>query len=79
MARPSNQNFRDPIGLVLRMLKSGNRAAWEALFREALGIAARPLDAALSIFERRCRKTSRMNLKKAVVRERAFLQATCNP
>ncbi len=34
------------------MLSSGNRAAYAALFRQGLGIAAKPVDAVLSIFER---------------------------
>lgn len=37
-------NFQNPLGLVFRMLKSGKRAAWSALFREGLGIAAKPFD-----------------------------------
>ena len=40
-------NFQNPFGLVFRMLKSGKRAAWSALFREGLGIAAKPFDALL--------------------------------
>lgn len=52
MSHPSKANFRDPIGLLFRMLKSGNRAAYSALFREGLGLAARPFDAILSLMER---------------------------
>ena len=40
-------NFQNPFGLVFRMLKSGKRAAWSALFREGLGITAKPFDALL--------------------------------
>ena len=40
-------NFKNPFGLVFRMLKSGKRAAWSALFREGLGIAAKPFDVLL--------------------------------
>lgn len=48
---PSNQdhagkysNFRDPVGLVLRMLGSKNRAAYHALGRAAISIGVTPLD-----------------------------------
>jgi len=40
-------NFQNPLGLVFRMLTSGKRAAYAALFHEALRIAARPMDAIL--------------------------------
>lgn len=46
-------NFRNPIGLVFRMLSSGSRAAWSALFREGLSIGAKPFDALMSGRERR--------------------------
>lgn len=46
-------NFQNPFGLVYRMLRSGNRAAYSALFREALGIAAKPIDALLSSKEQK--------------------------
>ena len=49
----SDSNFRDPIGLVWRMLRSSNPTARSVLIREALGIATRPLDAALSAGEAR--------------------------
>lgn len=50
MARPHAQleNFQNPVGLLVRMLLSGKRAAYAALFHEALRIAARPLDAFLA-------------------------------
>lgn len=46
-------NFRDPVGLTLRMLRSGNRAAYSALIRAALGLVAVPLDRVLASGERR--------------------------
>lgn len=48
-----NSNFRDPFGLVMRMLASGNRAAHAALLREALRYAAIPVDVVMSPLERR--------------------------
>ena len=39
-----SSNFKNPLGLVGRMLMSGKRAAYSALIHEALRIAARPLD-----------------------------------
>ena len=46
-------NFHDPLGLAWRMLRSPNPTARSVLLREALGVAARPLDAALARGERR--------------------------
>ena len=46
-------NFRNPLGLVFRMLMSGKRAAYSALIHEAMRIAARPLDWMLSGQEKR--------------------------
>lgn len=37
-------NFRDPVGLVLRMLGSKNRAAYHALGRAAISMGVAPLD-----------------------------------
>ena len=37
-------NFRDPLGLLVRMLVSGNRAAYGALFRAAFSLGLTPLD-----------------------------------
>ena len=51
-AAPSS-SFRDPIGLVLRMLRSGNKAAYSALLHEAMRFAAIPLDLLLAGLERR--------------------------
>lgn len=45
-------NFRDPLGLAWRMLRSPNRAARAVLVREALALALIPFDLALSPFER---------------------------
>jgi hypothetical protein len=41
-------NFRDPVGLLRRMLASGDRAAYFTLFREALSVVMRPVDALLA-------------------------------
>lgn len=49
--KTSYGNFRNPLGLVYRMLTSGKRAAWSALFREGLGKLAIPLDMLLSVSE----------------------------
>lgn len=46
-------NFRNPFGLVWRMLTSGKRAALSALMREGLGKLATPVDAILASRERR--------------------------
>lgn len=51
--RLSYGNFNNPLGLVSRMLRSGSRAAYSALFREALGIGLKPADLLLSFFERK--------------------------
>lgn len=58
--KPSNEpqssgatygNFHNPLGLVFRMLTSGKRAAWSALFREGIGKLAVPVDLLLSVSE----------------------------
>ncbi|MCA9034979.1 MAG: sulfotransferase [Planctomycetaceae bacterium] len=41
-------NFKNPFGLLFRMLTSGKRAAYAALAHEAIRIASRPLDALLA-------------------------------
>lgn len=46
-------NFKDPVGLALRMIRSGNRAAHFTLFREGLDLALQPLDWCLSFWEKR--------------------------
>lgn len=48
-----SSNFRNPLGLLGRMLLSGRRAAYAALAHEALRIVSRPLDALLQRRERR--------------------------
>lgn len=48
-----SENFQNPVGLLFRMLLSGKRAAYAALFHEALRIAARPVDALLKKKEAR--------------------------
>lgn len=45
-------NFRDPLGLAWRMLRSPKRTARSVLIREALSIALKPVDFALTPFER---------------------------
>lgn len=52
-----NSNFKDPIGLVMRMIASGNRAAHAALLREALRYLMVPVDVAFSPLERRNRRS----------------------
>ncbi len=49
---PSN-NFQNPLGLLFRMLISGKRAAYAALFHEGLRLVARPLDSLLKNKEAR--------------------------
>ena len=46
-------NFRDPVGLLKRMLLSGNRAAYDALLRAGLAIGVTPIDLLLQSRERR--------------------------
>ena len=46
-------NFRDIRGLLLRMLRSGNRSAYATLFREGLTKLAVPLDVLMAPWERR--------------------------
>ncbi|MDX2286246.1 MAG: sulfotransferase [Bacteroidia bacterium] len=49
----SYSNFKDPVGLLKRMLASGNRAAYFTILREGLGVALKPLDWLLQGAERR--------------------------
>ncbi|MCA9051662.1 MAG: hypothetical protein KDA89_23150, partial [Planctomycetaceae bacterium] len=58
MTETGGSNFKDPVGLLLRMLRSGNRAAYGALFREAFRIGVRPIDALLKKPEQRRREQS---------------------
>ena len=53
-------NFQDPLGLVLRMLGSGDQAALSALYREAGSLITAPLDRLLQPFE-----TSLLSQKRA--------------
>ena len=53
MRRESYSNFRDPLSLILRMLRSGDRAAYHALFCEAMRFLTVPGDLLLQPFERR--------------------------
>ncbi|MFO0429155.1 MAG: sulfotransferase family protein [Planctomyces sp.] len=46
-------NFRNPLGLLGRMLLSGKRAAYSALIHEAIRLIARPLDGLLASRNRR--------------------------
>ena len=46
-------NFKNPFGLLLRMLTSGKRAAYSALIHEGLRIVTKPLDSLLQRKEKR--------------------------
>jgi hypothetical protein len=46
-------SFRDPIGLIWRMMRSAHPAAYSSLFHAGLAILARPLDIAFQRAERR--------------------------
>jgi Sulfotransferase family len=46
-------NFGDPLGLIRRMLTSGDPAARQALLRAGARVLATPFDLILSVFERR--------------------------
>jgi hypothetical protein len=46
-------HFEDPVGLTVRLLRSGSREAYFAMLSAALGLAATPVDIALGPFERR--------------------------
>lgn len=52
--KASSGNFADPVGLVMRMLRSQNRAAYAALCREALKYGVAPIDWLLRRREQRC-------------------------
>ncbi|GAB4416558.1 MAG: hypothetical protein OHK0039_26020 [Bacteroidia bacterium] len=49
----SYSNFKDPVGLLKRMLASGNKAAYFTLVREGMGVVMKPVDALLRGAERR--------------------------
>lgn len=48
-----SSNFKDPVGVVLRMLRSSNPAARSALLHELARVALTPLDRVAGFFERR--------------------------
>ncbi len=54
-----SDNFRNPVGLLYRMLLSGQRAAYTALAMESLRIMAKPIDAMLQFRERRLMTSQR--------------------
>ena len=49
----SYANFKDPVGLLKRMLASGNKAAYFTLLREGMSILLKPLDAMWQSAERK--------------------------
>lgn len=53
-----SQNFKNPIGLLFRMLMSGQRAAYSALVHEALRVMSRPLNKLLAGRERKLCETA---------------------
>jgi hypothetical protein len=63
----AHANFRDPVGLVLRMLRSGDRAAREALVREAAQLALTPLDVTLQPFESRRLRTAGTSIQPLIL------------
>ena len=56
-----SRNFKNPIGLLFRMLMSGQRAAYSALLHEAMRLVSRPLDSLLAGRERRTLETVSKN------------------
>ena len=52
-AKAGYGNFKDPFGLLVRMLKSGKKAAYFTLFREGVSVVFKPLNWILAPFERR--------------------------
>jgi hypothetical protein len=57
----STGNFKNPAGLIFRMLTSGSRAAWSALLHEGLRLLARPIDLLLQWREKRLLRGSGTN------------------
>lgn len=56
--RGTHANFKDPLGLLVRMLRSGDRAARAALVRDVAAVLLSPLDLCLEVAEsRRLRST----------------------
>jgi len=62
----SYSNFKDPTGLLFRMLRSGNKTAYFILFREAFAILLKPLDWLLQFNERKI-------LRRATPQEQAVI------
>jgi hypothetical protein len=52
-------HFHDPVGLALRLLRSGDPAAWFAMAAAAGGIASAPIDVTLGPLERRLTQAPR--------------------
>lgn len=58
LLRRTHANFKDPFGLLVRMLRSGDRAAQAALVRHVAAVLLSPLDLCLGVAEaRRLRST----------------------
>ncbi|MBC7967356.1 MAG: sulfotransferase [Fuerstia sp.] len=55
--RPS-PNFKNPVGLLFRMLMSGQRAAYSTLVHEAMRLVSRPWNSLLTSRERRLAQTA---------------------
>ena len=53
-----SKNFKNPLGLLFRMLTSGQRAAYSALIHEGMRLISRPLDSLLSGREQRLRQST---------------------
>ena len=60
-------NFKDPIGLLKRMLFSGNKVAYSVLFREILGQLLTPIDMLLYASEKRKLKKSPKESKAPII------------
>lgn len=53
-----SQNFKNPVGLLFRMLMSGQRAAYATLIHEAMRLVSRPLNRLLAGREQRLSQTA---------------------
>jgi hypothetical protein len=60
--RQTYANFSDPFGLMVRMVRSGDRAARAALVREAATVVLSPLDLCLEIAEARRIRSARSSI-----------------
>jgi len=60
-------NFKDPIGLLKRMLLSGNKVAYSVLVREFLSKLLIPVDFVLRPTERRILKSEKKKLKRPMI------------